>query len=159
MCDMVCQYIQKKEEEKQIKEERAAKTRYWKILACYDDDDDDFTIAITQKEPDNSRSMGDEHLDTISATELDEFIKSTLSQTQEDDYDSEMDILILKELVRNDSLLFPENESFHFDIPSSSRPPAKYQMEKSPDLLSHQGHEAFQLSAECSMMIYGKNNP
>nr|GFC58279.1 hypothetical protein [Tanacetum cinerariifolium] len=31
--------------------------------------------------------------------------------------------------------------------------------EKSPDLLSHQGHEAFQPSTECSMMINGKNTP
>nr|GEY18693.1 reverse transcriptase domain-containing protein [Tanacetum cinerariifolium] len=29
------------------------------------------------------------------------------------------------ELLSNDSLLLPKNESFHFDIPSSSRPPAK----------------------------------
>nr|GEZ40110.1 reverse transcriptase domain-containing protein [Tanacetum cinerariifolium] len=42
-----------------------------------------------------------------------------------DDYESERDILILEELLSNDSLLFLENESFHFDIPSSSRPPAK----------------------------------
>nr|GEX05179.1 hypothetical protein [Tanacetum cinerariifolium] len=55
MCDMVGQYIQKKEEEKQIEEEQAAKARYWKIPVCYDDDDDeDYTIAITSKEPDNS---------------------------------------------------------------------------------------------------------
>nr|GEY57123.1 hypothetical protein [Tanacetum cinerariifolium] len=55
------------------------------ILACYDDDDDDYTFAITHKEPDNSLSMRDEHLDTILATEPDEFIKSSvenLSQTQ-----------------------------------------------------------------------------
>nr|GFA87732.1 hypothetical protein [Tanacetum cinerariifolium] len=44
---------------------------------------------------------------------------------EEDDYDSERDILILEELLNNDSLLHPENDSFHFDIPSSSRPPAK----------------------------------
>nr|GEV69810.1 hypothetical protein [Tanacetum cinerariifolium] len=44
---------------------------------------------------------------------------------KEDDYDSERDILILKEFLSNDSLSLPENESFHFDIPSSSRPPAK----------------------------------
>nr|GEY02749.1 hypothetical protein [Tanacetum cinerariifolium] len=42
-----------------------------------------------------------------------------------DDYDSKGDILILKELLRNDSLSLPKNESFHFDIPSSPRPPAK----------------------------------
>nr|GEU90400.1 hypothetical protein [Tanacetum cinerariifolium] len=44
---------------------------------------------------------------------------------EEDDYDSERDIIILEELLSNDSLLIPENESFHFDISSSSRPPAK----------------------------------
>nr|GFA51592.1 hypothetical protein [Tanacetum cinerariifolium] len=44
---------------------------------------------------------------------------------EEDDYDSERDILILEELLDNNSLSFPENESFHFDIPSSFRPPTK----------------------------------
>nr|GEY71556.1 hypothetical protein [Tanacetum cinerariifolium] len=51
---------------------------------CFDDDDeDDYISAITPnepvlstKEPDNSLSMGDEHLDTIPATESDKFIKS-----------------------------------------------------------------------------------
>nr|GEV56327.1 hypothetical protein [Tanacetum cinerariifolium] len=42
---------------------------------------------------------------------------------EEDDY--ERDILILEELLSHDSLSFPENESFYFDIPSSPRPPAK----------------------------------
>nr|GEX52285.1 hypothetical protein [Tanacetum cinerariifolium] len=83
MCDMVRQYIQKKEEEKQIEEEQAAKTRYWKIPVCYDDDDDeDYAIAVTPslstKEPDNSQSIGDEHLDTIPAMKSDEFIKSSV---------------------------------------------------------------------------------
>nr|GFA42697.1 hypothetical protein [Tanacetum cinerariifolium] len=48
-----------------------------------DDDDEDYTSAVTldepvlsTEEPDNSLSMGDEHLDTILATESDEFIKS-----------------------------------------------------------------------------------
>nr|GEV49203.1 copia protein [Tanacetum cinerariifolium] len=50
---------------------------------CYDDDDDeDYTIAVTPilsiEEPDNSLSMRDEHLDTIPATESDEFIKSSV---------------------------------------------------------------------------------
>ncbi|GKE44313.1 hypothetical protein Tco_1471597, partial [Tanacetum coccineum] len=31
----------------------------------------------------------------------------------------------LEELLSNDSPLLPENESFHFDVPSSLRPPAK----------------------------------
>nr|GEW04941.1 hypothetical protein [Tanacetum cinerariifolium] len=44
---------------------------------------------------------------------------------KEDDDDSERDILILKELFDNYSLSLPEKESFHFDIPSLSLPPAK----------------------------------
>nr|GEX50241.1 hypothetical protein [Tanacetum cinerariifolium] len=50
---------------------------------CFDDDDEDYTSAITPDEPvlsidepNNSLSMRDEHLDTIPATESDEFIKS-----------------------------------------------------------------------------------
>nr|GEX88068.1 hypothetical protein [Tanacetum cinerariifolium] len=306
MCDMVGQFIQKKEEEKQIEEEQAANARYWKIPVCYDDDDDDYTFTIIPNEPNNSLNMGDEHPDTVLATKSHEFIKSSVenlvpnpsesegeyecdvlaceidslfdefageltllksislginatdcdpeeenhfikrllydnssprppeefisensdvvfesfspshipvedsdslmeeidlyftlddpmpSGIEEDDYDSERDILILEELLSNDSLLFSENESFHFDIPSSFRPPAKPpdgntgilnvkmmgdiseqkvpmprlmitlvpNQEKSPDLLPHRGLEAFQpSSAECPMMIYGKNTP
>nr|GEX01956.1 hypothetical protein [Tanacetum cinerariifolium] len=111
------------------------------------------------------------------------------SGIEDDDYDSERDILILDELLSNDSLSLPENESFHFDILSSFRPPAKLpdgntrilnvkimgdiseqkvpmprfmitlvpNQEKSPDLLSHHSLEAFQPSAECPMIINGKN--
>nr|GFA10189.1 hypothetical protein [Tanacetum cinerariifolium] len=99
---------------------------------------------------------------------------------EDDDYDSGRDILILEELLDNYSLSLPANESYHFDIPSPYRPPAKppdgntgtlnikmmgdvsdqkserkdltithiLNQEKSPDLLSHQGLEAFQPSAE-----------
>nr|GEZ43271.1 hypothetical protein [Tanacetum cinerariifolium] len=113
------------------------------------------------------------------------------SGIEDDDYDSERDILIFEELLSNDSLSLSENESFHFDIPSFSRPPAKPpdintgilnvkmmgdisehkvpmprfmitlvpNQEKSPDLLSHLGPETFQPSAECPMMIHGKNTP
>ncbi|GKF95625.1 hypothetical protein Tco_0288360, partial [Tanacetum coccineum] len=79
--NLVDQVIQKKEEEKRIAEEQAVKDRSWKIPICYDDDEDN-TIAITLvspiEEPDNSLSMGDEHLDTIPETESDEFIKSSV---------------------------------------------------------------------------------
>nr|GEU67873.1 hypothetical protein [Tanacetum cinerariifolium] len=116
-----------------------------------------------------------------------------------DDYDSKGDILILEELLRNDSLSLPKNKSFHFDIPSSPRPHAKppdddenepsseiltvkvvggifehyvrmhillptqptlaSNQEKSPHLLSYRGLQAFQLSSESPMMIYGENIP
>nr|GEW49656.1 hypothetical protein [Tanacetum cinerariifolium] len=216
------------------------------ILVCYDDDDEeDYTIAITPilstDDPYNSLSMGNEHLNTILATESDEFIKYSVQNLvpnpsesegehkcdvpacddsttffnilfdadhdfsssdesllnhdsliissslkidslldefvdeltllksippginetdwdpeeelhlikrlfdsfmekidlsftlddlmllgiEEDDYESKRDILILEELLSNDSISLPENESFHFDISSSSRPHAK----------------------------------
>nr|GEZ03722.1 hypothetical protein [Tanacetum cinerariifolium] len=97
-CEMACQVVQKKLEEKQLEEERAAKAKYWKLLVYYDDDDDEersnslddniisglppFSAitpdepALSTEEPDNSLSMGDELLDTISATESNQFIKS-----------------------------------------------------------------------------------
>nr|GEW85543.1 hypothetical protein [Tanacetum cinerariifolium] len=75
MYEMVCQIIQKKQEEKKIKEEQAAK--YWKIPTCYDDDED-YNFAITPNEPIDSLSMGEEHLDTVPTTKLKEFIKSSV---------------------------------------------------------------------------------
>nr|GFC95398.1 hypothetical protein [Tanacetum cinerariifolium] len=73
---------------------------YWKLPVCYDDDDDEersdslddniifglppFSAIIpnepvlSTEEPDNSLSMGDEHLDTILETESDKFIKSSV---------------------------------------------------------------------------------
>ncbi|GJW09986.1 hypothetical protein Tco_1575813 [Tanacetum coccineum] len=60
--------------------------------------------------------------------EIDLFLISDNSMPpgiENDDYDSEGDILFLEELLSNDSPSLPENESFHFDIPSSPRPPAK----------------------------------
>nr|GFC56259.1 hypothetical protein [Tanacetum cinerariifolium] len=77
MCEMVDQLIQKKQEEKQIQEDQAANARYWKIPA-YNDDEDDYNFAITPNETVDSLIMGDEHLDTIPATESDEFIKSSV---------------------------------------------------------------------------------
>nr|GEV62719.1 hypothetical protein [Tanacetum cinerariifolium] len=75
MCEMFCQIIQKKREEKRIEEEQEAKAQNWKLPVCCDDDDD-YNSAITPNEPVDSLSMGDEHLNTIPATESDEFIKS-----------------------------------------------------------------------------------
>nr|GFB73127.1 hypothetical protein [Tanacetum cinerariifolium] len=46
MCELVCQIVQKKQEEKWVEKEQAASARYWKILACCDDDDD-YDSAIT----------------------------------------------------------------------------------------------------------------
>nr|GFA33139.1 hypothetical protein [Tanacetum cinerariifolium] len=47
------------------------------------------------------------------------------SSIEDDDYDSERDILIREELLDNYSLSLPVNESFYFDIPLFSCPPAK----------------------------------
>ncbi|GKF57738.1 hypothetical protein Tco_0171275 [Tanacetum coccineum] len=83
ICDMVGQIMPKKEEERRIAEDQAAKDRYWKIPICYDDDED-YTIAIAlvllTEEPVDSLIMEDEHFDTIPATESDEVIKSSVEE-------------------------------------------------------------------------------
>nr|GFB67173.1 hypothetical protein [Tanacetum cinerariifolium] len=81
MCELACQIVQKKQEEKQIEEEQADKAQYWKIPACCDDDDNydsAITPVLSTEEPIESLSMGDEHLDTILATESNEVIKSSV---------------------------------------------------------------------------------
>nr|GEX17881.1 hypothetical protein [Tanacetum cinerariifolium] len=69
MCEIVGQFIKK------LEDDQAANAQYWKIPACCDDDDD-YNSPITLNEPVDSLSMGDEHLNTISATKSDKFIKS-----------------------------------------------------------------------------------
>nr|GFB27126.1 hypothetical protein [Tanacetum cinerariifolium] len=83
---------------------------------CFDDDDGDYTSAITPdepvlstEEPDNSLSMGDEHLDTIPATESDEFIKSGVEDlnpipNQFEDFSES-----------NEEFSSTDNDSFSFD--------------------------------------------
>nr|GFB40737.1 hypothetical protein [Tanacetum cinerariifolium] len=88
MCEMACQIVQKKQEEKRIEEEQAAKAQNSKIPACCDDDDD-YNSAITPNEPIDSLSMGDEHLNTIPATESDEFIKSCVKNLVSNPSESE----------------------------------------------------------------------
>nr|GFD18245.1 hypothetical protein [Tanacetum cinerariifolium] len=71
ICELACQIVQKKQEEKRIEEEQATKARYWKIPACYDDDDDyDFAITpiLSTKEPIDSLSMGDESDEVIKSS-------------------------------------------------------------------------------------------
>ncbi|GJS37623.1 hypothetical protein Tco_0536005, partial [Tanacetum coccineum] len=56
---------------------------------------------------------------------LDDSIPSGI---ENDDYDSEGDVLFLEELINDDSLSLPKYESFHVDfynVPSSPRPPEK----------------------------------
>nr|GEV41563.1 hypothetical protein [Tanacetum cinerariifolium] len=91
MCELACQIVQKKQEEKWIEEEQAVKAQSWKFSVGYDDDDDEEGYnslndniisklpsysAVTPTEPVDSLSMEDEHLNTVPATESDKFIKS-----------------------------------------------------------------------------------
>nr|GFD00538.1 hypothetical protein [Tanacetum cinerariifolium] len=79
MCEIFCQTVQKKREEKRIEEEQTAKAQNWKFPVCYDDDDDEEGYnslndnivselpsysAVTPTEPVDSLIMEDEHLNT-----------------------------------------------------------------------------------------------
>nr|GEW70275.1 hypothetical protein [Tanacetum cinerariifolium] len=153
---------------------------------CYPEEETHFIKRMLYDN--SSPHLPKEFVFVNSDTEIETFSPSPIS---EDDYDSEMDIPILKDLLINDTLSLSEIESFHFDIPSFSSPLAKppngnaeilnvkmmgdiseqkvpipglrttlvLNQEKSPDHLSHLSREAFQLSANCPMMIHGKNTP
>nr|GFA70388.1 hypothetical protein [Tanacetum cinerariifolium] len=91
----------------------------------------------------------DSHMEEIDLTfTLDDPIPPGI---EEDDDDSERDVLIHEELLDNYSLSLP------VPMPRLMITLASNQ-EKSPDLLSHRGLENF-LSAKCPMMIHGKNIP
>nr|GEW75290.1 hypothetical protein [Tanacetum cinerariifolium] len=87
MCEMFCQIIQRKQEEKRIEEEQAVNAQYWKIPACCDDDD--YNFAITPNDPVDSLIMRDEHLDAILTTESDELIKSSVENLVPNSSESE----------------------------------------------------------------------
>ncbi|GJT47660.1 hypothetical protein Tco_0973817 [Tanacetum coccineum] len=89
--------IRKKEKELMQQEQAACvRTSQWYNFIYYDDEDDEessiplsdvvfelppcvaITLVLSTEEPDNSLSIGDEHLDTISATKSDEVIKSNV---------------------------------------------------------------------------------
>nr|GEU97078.1 putative reverse transcriptase domain-containing protein [Tanacetum cinerariifolium] len=76
LCEMACQVAQQKLEEKQIEEEsESLDDNIISGLSPFSAITPDEPV-LSIEEPDNSLSMGDEHLDTISATESDEVIKS-----------------------------------------------------------------------------------
>nr|GEY48027.1 hypothetical protein [Tanacetum cinerariifolium] len=141
MCEMFCQFVQKKREEKRIEEEQAAKAQNWKLPICYDDEDDEersnflqdniiFGLppcsAITPNEPADSLSMGDEHLNTIPAMESNEFIKSCVENLVPNPSESEDIRLIEILLYDNSSPRPPEefvSENSNADIESFSPSP------------------------------------
>nr|GEW26032.1 hypothetical protein [Tanacetum cinerariifolium] len=78
---------------------------------------------------------------------------------EEDEDDSERDILIHEEFLDNYSLSLPVIESYHLIFLRFLVLLQNHQMEKSPDLLSHRGFENFKLFAKRPMMIHEKNIP
>ncbi|GJV63779.1 hypothetical protein Tco_1474607 [Tanacetum coccineum] len=152
MCDMVGQFIQKKEEEKRIEEEQAAKDRYWKIPVCYDDDDDEESsiplkdiiselppcVAITPDSPKtNSLIMEDEHLDTIPETESDELIKSSVEDLvqipseSEDSFEGECDLPPYDDSSKNHDLTF-SNPLFDANDDDASSDEEEFKISSNP---------------------------
>nr|GEY00062.1 hypothetical protein [Tanacetum cinerariifolium] len=93
----------------------------WNRPAVYNDEDDDvdYTIAISPvlsiEEPDNSLSMGDEHLDTIPATKSNEVIKSSVENLVPilSEFKGIPDTMCDVHLVNNPTLL---EAKYHFEI-------------------------------------------
>ncbi|GJW95254.1 hypothetical protein Tco_0174926 [Tanacetum coccineum] len=99
-------------------------TPNWNCPAFYEDDDEEYTIAITPvlptEEPDNSLSMGDEHLSTILETESDELIKSSVenlvpipSESEDfSDIKSECDVPVCDNFTTFSNPLFDADDDF-----------------------------------------------
>nr|GEW40457.1 hypothetical protein [Tanacetum cinerariifolium] len=87
----------------------------------YDDEDEDYTIAVTPSfpiaEPDNSLSMGDEYLNTILATESNEFMKSSVENLvpipSEPEGESECDVPACEAFTTFSNILFDADYDFH----------------------------------------------
>nr|GFA99160.1 hypothetical protein [Tanacetum cinerariifolium] len=115
LCEMACQVVQKKLEEKQLKEERAAKAKYWKLPVCYDDDDDEersdslddnifsglpsFSAitpdkpALSTEEPDNSLNQFEDFSESneeFSSTDDDSFSIDNIDYVEASPPDSEL---------------------------------------------------------------------
>nr|GEY25001.1 hypothetical protein [Tanacetum cinerariifolium] len=97
-------------EEKRIEEEQVVKAQSWKLPVCYDDDDDEESSnsledniisklplysAVIPTEPIDSLSMADEHLNTTSATESDEFIKSCVQNLIPNPSESKVKMVVI----------------------------------------------------------------
>nr|GEV06403.1 hypothetical protein [Tanacetum cinerariifolium] len=119
MCELACQIFQKKQEQKRIEEEQAAKARYWKIPACCDDDDDDdsaITPILSTKEAVDSLTKDHVEIvinsnDDISSSDGDSLHEENIEYVEASPYDSELvsleavEIVILEvEEIKDDNL-------------------------------------------------------
>ncbi|GJY43333.1 hypothetical protein Tco_0431546 [Tanacetum coccineum] len=103
-------------------------TPNWNCPAFYEDDDEEYTIAITPvlptEEPDNSLSMGDEHLSTIPETEsiwdgINKWMSSVenlvlIPSESEDfsDIESECDVPVCDDFTTVSNPLFDADDDF-----------------------------------------------
>ncbi|GJU07065.1 hypothetical protein Tco_1123495 [Tanacetum coccineum] len=131
--------------------------------AFYEDDDEEYTIAITPvlptEEPDNSLSMGDEHLSTILKMESNKLIKSSVENLvpipseyeDSSDIESECDVLVCDNFTTFSNPLFDaddyfsssDDELFLFSSPKFDSLLEEFSGELAPiDLISSEINEA-----------------
>ncbi|GJU94500.1 hypothetical protein Tco_1319256 [Tanacetum coccineum] len=112
ICDMVGQYMQKKEEDKGIAEDQAAKDQYWKIPICYNDDDDEYSFATQECLKKFSSSSVEDLVHTLS-----EFDGISEGKSDLPVYD---DFSLKKDEVLDDIISIPpRNGNDHFNVESS----------------------------------------
>nr|GEY63797.1 hypothetical protein [Tanacetum cinerariifolium] len=109
------QIIQKKQEEKQIKEEQADNARYWKIPACCDDDDE-YNFAITPNEPNIEYVKASPHDYEVVSLVVAEIVIS-------EDEEIEDDNLREKFTTTHSDISLSEYDSFIFDLSNDQFPP------------------------------------
>ncbi|GKA29550.1 hypothetical protein Tco_0715795, partial [Tanacetum coccineum] len=111
ICDMVGQYMQKKEEDRRIAEDQAAKDQYWKIPICYDDDEDDtITDEVIKSSVENLVPIPSES-EGIPDSMCD--VPLCNNSTPLEDFKEHSEILVSLEVVEN---VTPEDGEIEDDI-------------------------------------------
>nr|GEX04057.1 hypothetical protein [Tanacetum cinerariifolium] len=100
-----------------LMEQMSSLTSICEMIPACCDDDEDYNSAITPNEPVDSLSMGDEHLDTISATKSDEFVKSSVENLvpipSESEGESECDMPACEAFTTFSNILFNADYDFY----------------------------------------------
>nr|GEX12152.1 hypothetical protein [Tanacetum cinerariifolium] len=101
MCELACQIIQKKQEEKRIEEEQAANARYWKIPACIPDTMCDVHLVnnSTPLEAKDHFEIVLNSNDDISSCDNDSLHEENIEYVEASPHDSELVSLEAAEIV------------------------------------------------------------
>nr|GFA87212.1 hypothetical protein [Tanacetum cinerariifolium] len=118
MCEMFCQIVQKKREEKRIEEEQAAKAQNWKLPVCCDDDDDynsaitpnESVDSLTDYESDSSDYQSSSDEDFLEKIFLNPLLEEEIIPMKIDQYNFDVESDLIEYMLNHDSSIIPSSK-------------------------------------------------